>query len=179
MNTTEIARKYGVPTPKICIKLDWKGKTSFYWLKVKKNYPSKKDSWQFLLAFKAGNEFVIKGKTQFYTDIIKNYTFVYHAPQMQEIAALLPTHFYLTEKQAKLIAKKNQFEKVYLECNLIYNTSYSNEIYYSIMVDKINCSNSNFQGSEIFRISESIIQDFHFAEAYSELYLKLKQEGLI
>jgi hypothetical protein len=168
----------GVPMPETCEKLNWQGETNFIWVKDGSGYKLHSKS-EYLIEYllneanqqredfdkwreieencKAVNGRLAQGKLSMVTEILtilgKDTSSIYvqdyseidgiPAPQMQEIAPLLPP-------------------KIWFITNEIEFFHYNNYIGY----DTYN------------QIFEVLINDHHYAQAYAELYIKLREEGI-
>lgn len=136
MNTTNIATKYAVTTPKTSIELDWKKETVYFWRKYQMidgtNYALflKKDDISVLVNAPFD---LIYAKRADKKDI--------PALQMHEIAQSLPLW----------ITYKGEF--------------------YQLSGNKYVAPNDI--------IFEVPIKNYHFAEAYALLYIKLREAGLL
>lgn len=158
MTTAEITALYGVPMPETCKELnfmqdkalsDIHEKYKFIWI-VKEESTILLCRWALLEGTNRYYPFcVISNK------MINTWEFEYPAPQMHEIAKLLPT-----------IIRSGEFNDYqfaydyYNSCYLLHRIKYSHSCHEvrNIVVDIVN---------------------FHFAQAYAELFLKLKSLNLL
>lgn len=129
MNTQESAIKYGVPMPETCKQLNWQRQALFAWIK--------KESEWILINYSDWKYF--------------DYPTYISAPQMHEIAPLLPTTLGTQSGNRILTTKNNSL--AYSFDTAPYNVD--------LIVGRINIINN------------------HYAEAYAQLFLKLKKENLI
>ena len=116
----DTAKNYGVPLPETCIELDWQNETLFYWVKDYAN---------------ATYKLVTKKSLDYW--VVEPNDFCVAAPQMHEIARLLPPFISSVGIKCAFVLAKD---------TLSYGSCYYN----------------------------TPIHDHHYAQAYAELYLKLK-----
>jgi hypothetical protein len=88
------------------------------------------------------------------------------APQMHEITPLLPIEIYRNSKIKKLGIDSNIYQifEIYGGGRICYNG---------------NKENDDRATTDIITVAEVVIINYHFAEAYAELYLQLKGKELI
>jgi hypothetical protein len=137
MITLEIAQKYGVPTPETCKELGFEP-CNMYWHISENN-----QHWA--LCLKGGT--VIQNTNGYYfsDDLI-----VYNAPQMHEIAQLLPC------------------EDKYTGAYIVLNGNY------------LACSHAKYEKCvTIYKYMNVMVENHHYAEAYAQLYIKLKKENIL
>ncbi len=149
MNNTEIYLKYGVALPETCQKLDWQSKTLFYWFNGKLcdrlRFNSLVGVWFAQPIDDDGLTFL---KSENKVDFIP-------APQMHEIAPLLPLSF-----------KRNYSSYLYFINHV--TIGYSSSKFGEWVDDYPNNT-----------LMKTFIENHHYAQAYAELYLKLKKKGLV
>ncbi len=147
----------GVPLPETCQKLDWKDESGFYWKKITDH-----ETW-YNLYYHNGRESIFIGGDGVFREIGAKIVH-YDAPQMQEIAPLLP---------------------VKLRLNTGYD--YDGNDTYSNFEFKIR----NYPNWHIFYDGETSYADYyvkdfkfgtenhHYAQAYAQLYIALREAGII
>lgn len=142
-NNTELAIKFGVPTFKTCEKLDWKEETLFTWYSV--------EGKQFLaLTTELKN-------SNLYEDVF------YAAPQMHEIAAVLPKLLYLSDQIEGLLYQGKRTYPLIMKA-----------------ISQERVSLSYFLDGEGFSSSIGVVyEEDNYAEAYAKLYLLLKEKQLL
>lgn len=157
MNTQEqikkTAKDFGVPMPDTCKALDWKEKTFFAWIFHEKL------SQPYLCFFEKIYCQWLHVETQEVIASEENFDFTFfYAPQMHEIAPLLPLKF-----------ETNPIGN--LERGRFYHwfSSYSSIGYTSFPVS------TYLEKAQL----EQFIVNHHYAQAYAELYLKLKEKNLL
>ena len=140
MTTAEVAAQYGVPLPETCKELNWENiDTNFFWLVCN-------NTQRALLHIIQENRFGEKCYHPVNNGFAHNKFKVYPAPQMHEIAKLLPE---------KLLNYKG-YESVEF------------------------CENEKVMGYGILnRFLATEIKNHHYAQAYAEMYLKLKTLNLL
>lgn len=172
MNTQEIAIKYGVPMPETSMKLDWQGETNFYWGYFRYSQePTGNDLIPRLLYYvgveDGKKQFIVVKECHHLLNLIgvqswerinpdeRDYE-IYPAPQMHEIAPLLPPKI------------EGFLEPMYLD---LVSAPYHNKSCFFLQYTGVKSKKDYFTSMRI--------DDFHFAQPYAELYLKLKNEGII
>jgi hypothetical protein len=154
MTTQETAKRYGVPMPETCRDLRLGIMTAFYWVEIEKDV--------FVLKTKAIDGFDSFSHVQPMNEAVRTI----YAPQMHEIAPFVP---------------KNLVKGCYsLLC--FDGGSIGNEDELCLMYG-VMCINKD-QIDEMFWLDERELPIVsvslnHYAEAYAQLYLKLKGEKLI
>lgn len=150
----EIAIEAGVPMPETSVKLNWQTKTKYYWIHIRKD-----NVWTWFLSFRIDdNLFVIKKNGE-----IEEYSFGFFehqipAPQMHEIAPLLPFKF---------------------ETNPIGNQEKGRFYHWFSSYSSIGYSNFPL-GTYLEEIQlEQSIENNHYAQAYAELYISLREKRLL
>jgi hypothetical protein len=163
--TTEIAIKFGVATPETSEELQWEEETFFRWFHPTKgvfflctstSYINSDGQKRYVLSdVKNGNQ-------------ISNTTFVYGtpAPQMHEIAKHLPV-FIMNDTGKKYIAGEKIGQPIIYRNFLCYgfNGNQIAELYYSTQYDE-----------EEYSVE---IGNHHYAEAYAQMFIKLREAGLL
>ena len=153
MNNTneikELSIRYGVPIPDTCKQLDWKEPTLLCWVYQQPYDGYTSDFWKCTL---------VSWAVESGNDYIL-------APQMHEIAIFLP--IYIVYKTKNTIRKFYPDKKNEAFINIYTNpeTSVSHLSYANIL----NGATPLYQN----------ITNNHFAEAYAQMYLKLKQANLL
>jgi hypothetical protein len=186
----------GVPLPETCEKLNWQGETNFIWVNDGSEYKlhSKSDylieylfneANQQRLNFdkwreieencKAVNGRLAQGKLSMATEILtilgKDTSGIYvqdfceidgiPAPQMHEIAINIPYDIDVSDNKKKFFR-----ENYILTLRLV---PYIDAISYEAI--SISCKFFHFMDVEV--------KNHHYAQAYAELYIKLREKGLI
>lgn len=153
-NNQETAIKFGVVLPETAKQLDWQEPTTFYWVKYKGNYEIvialKKNVFNVHFAF-----FLERPQSAnndyFHSEKLEDFI---PAPTMQEIARELPNVIN--------IPKHNYIGGCpFRLCNENYQLFYHND-HNSIGFD-----------------TTVSIKNYHFAQAYAELFLKIRNAGLL
>ncbi len=178
MDNTEIYLKYGVPMPETCQKLKlsdfqrdfgYGNHTKLFWVKHCENYEVTKSGFEVCHSEKVIKLVYGVEKTPFsftnamkYVDcntlkVLKKGSVYesWQAPQMHEIAPLLPLSF-----------KRNYSSYLYFINNV--TIGYSSSKFGEWVDDYPNNT-----------LMKTFIENHHYAQAYAELYLKLKEKGLI
>jgi len=147
MTTQEIAIKYGVPMPETCKELDWKQETIMRWAVCQYTgrvliYARRLNTFGSVVYFGLDGEFA------------HNYYYFVFAPQMHEIAPLLPS-------------------------KLILPTEYGNAPH-ELRISTWNLSQFliGYCSQGTTRMC-CISHPNHYAESYAQMYIKLKSENLL
>ena len=84
MTQQELAIKYGVPMPEVCLKLNWQGEAHFYWA----YYPYNGEMKGVALCYKTGRENGLDLSFRYCigNELVRNKMEFIPAPQMNEIA---------------------------------------------------------------------------------------------
>jgi hypothetical protein len=147
MTTQEIAIKYGVPTPEACLGLDKKtfGNSLFAW--YKDGFTDWELQYRINVPYTPPEEFVMP------------------APQMHEIAPLLPVCFHYKRKE-----DKHQL------CYVLQQYNFSRVGYFA---DNWGTCVSVFGLDIQAPYIGGAYPLYNTAEAYAQLYIKLKQANLL
>jgi hypothetical protein len=184
MNTIEIALKYvDVALPETCQKLDWQSKTHFYWFDGKLcdrlRFNSLVGLW---FAQPIDDDGLTFFKSENKVDFIP-------APQVHEIAPLLPEIlYYLNRKFITKIAfdlivsetRKTEIEQFGEYAGILRSYPHDKKIPCLLKISRIlNDEPNSISLNYSFEPLSIQIKNHHYAESYAELYLQLKEKGLI
>jgi hypothetical protein len=151
-NEQKQAIEYGVPMPETCVQIDWQGQTFFFWLK------SISGKWYLVNKAKKPFSNIIcyheANILQIEKSLILDWVIVVPAPQMHDIAPLLPK-----------IVINNELTTYYID--LVTLDSGNQYLRY------------NTEKGICYKELKVEIKNHHYAQAYAELYIKLKNEGLL
>lgn len=154
-NEIDIAIRFDVVIPETCEELAWEKETTFCWVYQQPDNGRSCDFWELVLS---------DSEVAMANDTIP-------APQMHEIARELPAYIPQKVKTALIVDKddsikeKSIFDSFYLTLHTLNNTHKFGQLCYE--------SPTTWSHKNI-----SVHYDnHHYAQAYAELYLKLREAG--
>lgn len=139
----EFCADKGIPLHETCKKLNWQGETFFFWC-----FDYSNSDWNICYYdLQAGSYKSITNNKSIICndDVDENPEYVIPAPQIQEIAPLLPPKIYYITDSAEFF---------HINDNIGYDDDRDG----------------------LFEVQ---IKNFHFAQAYAELYIALREAGII